>query len=178
MRPAQKGNPRSTPITLICLPSYKYGTQTSRVCDKINHLTVYPPHQPALLASARETMSQSNYPVLTAADVRAMSKEMSGVKMGEFLADRLDDNCEWMASCPGDGPLGKTTPVAGEHVCIRLSRVTRVADIAYLFRAVSHKGGALSSLWWLAAGVHGPYRLHRWQVPQSPQELKLLIDLS
>jgi len=53
---------------------------------------------------------------ITAADVRAWFKGMeNATDAPKVLQDHVAQDVEWMVICPGDGPLGKTTPIAGLH---------------------------------------------------------------
>ncbi|KAG8842677.1 hypothetical protein FRB96_004830 [Tulasnella sp. 330] len=49
-----------------------------------------------------------------AADIRAWFTEVqNGTKtFQDVFKERVADNVEWTVTCPGDGPLGKTTPIA------------------------------------------------------------------
>ncbi|KAG8842659.1 hypothetical protein FRB96_004934 [Tulasnella sp. 330] len=51
---------------------------------------------------------------ITATHVRTWFKGMeNATDAPKVLQEHVDENVEWMVINPGDGPLGKTTPIAG-----------------------------------------------------------------
>ncbi|KAG8988967.1 hypothetical protein FRB94_014790 [Tulasnella sp. JGI-2019a] len=54
---------------------------------------------------------------LTASEIRGWFTDIqNGDKtFGELMQQHVDENVEWTVTCPGDGPLGKTTPIAGVY---------------------------------------------------------------
>lgn len=54
---------------------------------------------------------------LTASEIRAWFSDIqAGTKtFRDVMEEHVDESVEWTVTCPGDGDLGKTTPIAGDH---------------------------------------------------------------
>ncbi|KAG8989935.1 hypothetical protein FRB95_004994 [Tulasnella sp. JGI-2019a] len=56
--------------------------------------------------------SAKNASPIASTDVRTWLQDLeSGTALG--WKDRMDDDIEWMSTCPADGPLGQTCPTSG-----------------------------------------------------------------
>lgn len=60
-------------------------------------------------------MSISNESSITATDVRTWFKALEIGNAATFIDEIIDENVDWVSFCPGDGPLGKTTPISGMY---------------------------------------------------------------
>lgn len=59
-------------------------------------------------------MSSSSSNSITAADVREWFSAAERGETRTFFMEHVDENVHWTVTTPADGPLGKTTPIAGE----------------------------------------------------------------
>lgn len=60
-------------------------------------------------------MSVSNEAPITATEVRTWFKALhSNDAPRQIIQNHFDENVEWWSNTPGDGPLGRTTPISGK----------------------------------------------------------------